>query len=257
MSETIRSFFEERGVWTYMIVHAFIVAYPLAQSFEHRLKYYTKWTYLWRGLLISALFMIAWDALFTAWGVWSFNPKYVLGIYYWGLPIEEWMFFITAPFACIFIYECVKYFIPNPDIWRKHSLKFTWVVIAGLSLLAMWHYDKLYTSIKVGLTALALLVHVLIFKDKYLGRFWITYLLHLIPFMLTNGVLTFMPVVMYNDNEYMGIRYKDFIGVDLFNIPIEDSIYSLLILIMNISFYEWEQSRKKQSVPVQSSVISH
>jgi lycopene cyclase domain-containing protein len=54
-----------------------------------------------------------------------------------------------------------------------------------------------------------------------------------IPFILINGFLTGsfteFPVVSYNPSEIIGIR--------LLNIPIEDSMYCLLMLLIVIAFY--------------------
>jgi lycopene cyclase domain-containing protein len=87
------------------------------------------------------------------------------------------------------------------------------------------------------LTALFLAIHWFKFKNKFLGRFYVTYVIHLIPFFLVNGILTYLPIVRYNDAENLGIR--------IFTIPIEDSIYSMLLLLMNISIYEYLMSRNR------------
>ena len=54
------------------------------------------------------------DSFFTKYGIWSFNDSYILGYKVCLLPVEEWMFFIFVPFACLFIYEntnCNKYYV--------------------------------------------------------------------------------------------------------------------------------------------------
>lgn len=67
-----------------------------------------------------------------------------------------------------------------------------------------------------------------------MGRFYFTYLIILIPFFIVNGALTGLftpePVVWYDDSQNLGIR--------LGTIPIEDSVYGLLLLLMNTTIYE-------------------
>ena len=75
-----------------------------------------------------------------------------------------------------------------------------------------------------------------ILKPTWLGRFYIGYFISLIPFFLVNGILTYLPVVTYNNAENLAIR--------IFTIPIEDTIYCLLLLLMNVTMYEWLKQRK-------------
>ena len=77
-----------------------------------------------------------------------------------------------------------------------------------------------------------------ILKPNWLGRFYIGYFIALIPFFIVNGILTYMPVVTYNDAENLGIR--------LFTIPIEDTIYCLLLLLMNVIMYEYIKQKKQE-----------
>ncbi len=57
---------------------------------------------------IAILFLI-WDAYAVASGHWDFDPKQVLGIYGpFGIPLEEYLFFIIVPMAAIMTIEGVR-----------------------------------------------------------------------------------------------------------------------------------------------------
>jgi lycopene cyclase domain-containing protein len=59
--------------YVYIGVILFALSYPLAQSFEHRIKYATKWYALFPAIIITAAVFIVWDYWFTQMGVWEFN----------------------------------------------------------------------------------------------------------------------------------------------------------------------------------------
>ncbi len=68
-----------------------------------------------------------------------------------------------------------------------------------------------------------------------MGRFYFAFGFILIPFLLVNGILTgsFIEgeVVWYNEKEIQGIRIA--------TIPFEDVFYGMLLLLCNISIFEW------------------
>lgn len=215
--------------YTYLILNIATIAYPIAQSFEHRLTYYKKWYRLFPAIFITGAFFIIWDILFTEMGVWSFNKEYLTGIELANLPIEEWLFFLTVPYACVFIYEVMNYFVKK-DILGKYSKGISLFLAVLLITFALRNSDQIYTFLTFMMTAILLLVHVFILKSKYLGRFYIAYLVTMIPFAVVNGYLTSLPVVIYNDMENLSLRAG--------TIPVEDFIYNLLLLLMTITIYE-------------------
>ena len=57
---------------------------------------------------VAILFLI-WDAYAVASGHWKFDPDQVLGIYGpFGIPLEEYLFFIIVPMAAIMTIEGVR-----------------------------------------------------------------------------------------------------------------------------------------------------
>jgi lycopene cyclase domain-containing protein len=110
-------------------------------------------------------------------------------------------------------------------------------------------YNHLYTAITFCGAGLWLLLHLRLFPAVYQYRLWFSYLLSLIPFFGVNGVLTALPVVIYNDAENLGIR--------LGTIPLDDTVYSFLLLMMNLTFYEWLRRRAtQQRQPIQATKVS-
>jgi lycopene cyclase domain-containing protein len=223
----------------YLAVNLFALSYPLAQSFEYRIKYASKWNALFPAILITGAFFILWDIWFTHLGVWEFNPRYLIGFYIANLPIEELMFFLVIPFACVFIYEVLIYYFPK-DRFKPLGKPFVFVLAPTLFTLGILNLDKWYTSVNFILGALILSIHFLIFKDRFLGRFIFAYLVHLIPFLLCNGILTGglteEPVVIYNSSENLGIR--------IWTVPIEDTVYSMTLFLMIISIFEKIRGKK-------------
>jgi lycopene cyclase domain-containing protein len=213
----------------------FTISYPLFKSFEDKIQYSSKWKFLLPGLLISGTFFIIWDIWFTSIGIWKFNPDYVLGLFIGGLPIEEWLFFIVVPFSCVFIYEVMIYFVKK-DVLGKQSKIITIILILISSIIAVLFRHQLYTLVTFSLLALFLLFHLIILKTTYLGRFYLAWLICLIPFFMVNGVLTAMPVLIYNDTENMGIR--------IYTIPLEDAFYGMLNVLQVVTVYEWLKNKK-------------
>ncbi len=186
-------------------------------------------------MLITGIVFLGWDVLFTLKGVWSFNPNYITGITFFHLPLEEILFFLTVPFACIFIYACIRQYV----MWQLSQVAVRaitlFLILLSIILLAVF-YNRLYTLVTFGLLLLLLPWLQFVRKAQWLGRFYLAFLVSLLPFYLINGLLTGIPVVLYNNAQNMAIR----VGT----IPYEDHFYSMCLLLMNVGFYEYFRRRK-------------
>ncbi len=229
---------------TYLLINLLSISLPFILSFEPRFSFYKKFPAVFSAIIPVLAFFIIWDVFFTRMGVWGFNPMHLSGIYFFVLPLEEWLFFVTIPFASLFTYEVVNYHFPQ-DYLKKAGKPMALILAAILIIAGLFSLEKWYTSVTFLLSGAWLLMNVFAFKVKYLGQFFIAYGLILIPFFLVNGVLTgsMIPeeVVYYNDLENLGIR--------LFTIPIEDSIYGMLLILMNVNIFEWFLSKSGKPFP--------
>ncbi len=218
--------------YTYLLVDFFCIVFPFLFSFHPRLQFYKNWKSFLLPCLLTAAFFLIWDGLFTSWGVWSFNPKYVIGLYFFGMPIEEFLFFICIPYACVFSYHCFKVLFDFSKF--QYFARLFYAVLASILLIvAVLHLPKLYTSVTFILCS-AFLFYLVARNEKMLATFFFTFLFILIPFILSNGVLTGSffgrTIVSYNDNHNLGIR--------ILTIPFEDTFYGMLMLMLNVWGYE-------------------
>jgi lycopene cyclase domain-containing protein len=219
--------------YTYLAIDLLSVAFPFLASFEHRVRFWKKWRGLFLGIFIMSLIFIPWDIIFTAKGIWGFNERYLIGFDIAGLPLEEWLFFVLIPYACMFLYEVMRHFVPE-DVLGPYSRQLSAVIVVVLFIVGFMHLQLAYTSITFIATALFLAYHAFVAKNAWLGRFFIGYAVSLIPFFLVNGLLTGSwleePIVWYDNTENLGIRMG--------TIPLEDSIYLMLLLLIVTTFYE-------------------
>ena len=81
----------------YLILNILTLVPPLLLSFDRRVHFYTRWKFFFPAMLISLAIFIIWDVIFTSHGVWGFNEQYHSGWTILGLPLEEYLFFITVP----------------------------------------------------------------------------------------------------------------------------------------------------------------
>lgn len=187
---------------------------------------------------ITAVFFIVWDIIFTDMGIWGFNPKYLVGVYFFGLPIEEILFFFCIPYACMFTYFALNHLIER-DYLFPHQELISSLLVVLLLIMGSYYFNKWYTGITFLLTGLFLAFVMLKLKPRYMGRFYFAFAFILIPFFIVNGILTgsFIdePVVWYNNSENLGIR--------LGTIPLEDSVYGLFMILMNVAIAEELEAR--------------
>src|SRR3990170_4860272 len=94
---------------TYLALNFFIIAVPAWYTPDKRTAYYRRLPALGFSIAVVSTCYLLWDILVTARGEWSFNSKYLTGVQMLNIPLEEFLFFITVPYSCLFIYEVVLY----------------------------------------------------------------------------------------------------------------------------------------------------
>lgn len=222
--------------YIYLLVNIGCIAIPVIASFYKKHAFFNDWKSFFKANILVTILFLVWDILFTQAGIWGFNPEYLTGLYFFNLPIEEVLFFICIPYACVFSFFAFEYLIKHPPLQKSHKFISILLIILLLTI-AVFNYNKLYTSITFFSTSLFLAY--LLWGKRNLSLYYLSYLFIIPFFILSNGILTgsfFVdPIVWYNNDENLGIR--------LVNIPIEDIIYGMLLVFMNIELFTYYRQK--------------
>lgn len=222
--------------FTYLLIMLFTLSYPLYKSFENNVHYYSKWKYVFKATIPVASFFILWDNWFTSRNVWAFNKDFVLNIFIAWLPLEEYLFFFFVPFSCLFIHEVMMYFVKK-DVLGKYANSITWGLIVLSAILLFFYYDRTYPLILFSMLIGVLLLHLFVLKATHLGRFYLSFSVCILPFLIVNGLLTGLPVITYDTNEIMGLY--------IFTIPLEDLFYGMMMLLLITTSYEYFKTKRQ------------
>lgn len=223
--------------YTYLLLDVLSVLFPLILSFDKKVAFYKHWKYLLPAIVLNGTLFVLWDMYFTREGVWSFNPDYICGVYLVNLPLEEVLFFLVVPYSCAFIYECLNAYVTREIVTRPKLVTLIVLLLSAASCVLF--YDRIYTIVNAGICFLVVFLAAFVYKFPNMGRFYLSFFVALIPFLLFDGIITYLPIVQYNDAENMGIRF--------IRIPIEDFFYCLSLLLNTVlvmHLYKARLSRK-------------
>jgi lycopene cyclase domain-containing protein len=213
----------------YLIFNIIVLSGPLIFGAMRPFYFLDRVKYTILPIIIPAVLFLIWDSSVT-YSHWHFNEKYVLGITFFNLPIEEILFFITVPFACLFTWEMIIRRTDEKELGRISKIRpYLYLLIP----IGIWIFisGKHYTGLATAFLGLAVLLDQLLKTNIILQKRFHFYLLLVLLFTLIfNGYLTWRPVVTY------GVDYQ--LDFRIFTIPIEDFIYGTALILMNTSIYQ-------------------
>jgi len=206
---------------TYLIINLLIIIFPLVLSFDKKVAYHKNIKAIIVSTIIIGSIYLIWDSIAVSRGDWSFNRRFVTGINIFNLPIEEILFFITVPYSCIFIYEVIRSYFQEKELYlNKQIIIFFIIFFSGL---AFFFNSQYYTFMVFLFTAVFLILALSFYRSILKSRvFWTTIIISYLPFLIINYFLTSLPVVEYNKKAIWGIR--------VITIPLEDFLYSYSLI---------------------------
>jgi lycopene cyclase domain-containing protein len=231
---------------TYLLVELCVFCITFILSFHPGIGFNRNWRAVWPAIALSSVFFILWDICFTGIGVWGFNKQYIIGVYLFNLPLEEWLFFICIPYATLFSYHCMRV-LTRESALQRITGPAALVVTAALAAIALLNTHRVYTFSVCIAAAVLLLLQLFAIRNIRMSLFIVTLMFLFVPFSLTNGILTGSwldtPVFWYDEQAILPVR--------LLTIPLEDLFYTMLLLLVNATLYEYFLMRAKRSVHAQ------
>lgn len=219
--------------YTYLLINIISVILPIVFSFHPKLPFRKEWKMAIFSIFFTALFFILWDIWFTYKNIWMFNESYILGKRMLGLPFEEYLFFLTIPYASLFLYSYFRLKVQNLEINNLFGKTVSLLLVSGLVVFALVYHDRQYTFVSFTICAMVLLF-CYVKWNEFLNKFLLYFIFLLIPFFLVDGILTgsFIGrmVVIYNASEISGVR--------ILTIPIEDFAFGMALMVVNTLLYE-------------------
>lgn len=213
----------------YLVLIICSITVPFALSFDKKVGFWKTWPLLFPSVLITAVPFIIIDICFTERGIWGFNARYHSEIVIASLPLEEWLFFLVIPYASIFIHYVLQAYFPKLFLSGKMTRIISLILITILLLMVITNIGRAYSALYFSLMIIVLLIGMLE-KKQLLARFYISFLVILVPFLIINGILTGSlikdEVVWYNSEEITGIR--------IFTVPVEDFTYAFTLVMINL-----------------------
>ena len=214
----------------YLLFNFVIIVGPVVSQCSRQIRHVSHWRLKLLVIGIVMIPYITWDAI-VAGSHWWFNETYTLDFCLLGLPIGEWLFFLTVPFGCLLVWET----LPGADSWlgQLKFLRYVRAVLYAALPISVWIFStgRQYTGLVlfsfglVGLVDMLLNVNLLLQPKTYLYLGIVSVLI-----LVFNGYLTARPVVLYGEAYQSGYR--------ILTIPIEDFGYGFTLMLFNAMLYE-------------------
>jgi lycopene cyclase domain-containing protein len=213
----------------YLIFNVFVLSGPFFLGLLRPFYFVDKWIFAFFSITVVAIPFIIWDILVTG-SHWTFNDDFILGLKIAKLPIEEWLFFITVPFACLYTWEMIIRRVDKNILFKQRQWRYLLFIFPLIGIL-VFQKGYEYTGLVLIFIGMASLL------DQFSGtklleqkRFYLFILFISLFNLIFNGYLTWRPVVLYGEAYQLGLRIT--------TIPVEDFGYGFALLFLNVIIYE-------------------
>ena len=221
---------------SYLLLLLVYLVIPVVLSMQKKVRFVFQLRYLLPAVIFTGAIFSMWSMRFIEQGIWSYNPNYRTGIDIMKVPVEEWLSFLIIPLSSVYIYEWVKIRFEKfekANIFVVVSL----VLFLVTGVLAYFYRQSMFTFFTFFLSAIYL--GYTIFRNrfkKHYTKFYIAYIITLLPFIIVSAILNLMPAIVYDASHVM--------GVGIFGVPVERLGYLFLMLLITLTIYEYLSERQ-------------
>lgn len=221
---------EFQNYW-YLLILFVMAAVTMFLFVKKTIVFFTELKYMIPAIIFSGAIFILLNIRLLETGIISFNPNYLTGKNILSLPIEEWLFLLLISLFSFSVYILVNVNFAN---FEKPNLFLTISVI----LLLVFGFEAWVSREKLVPFFIFFLLTIYfgytIFRNRFkmhLSKFYVSFGIAVVPFFLFKGILYSLPVILYNNEHILGIR--------LFSVPIEEFGFFFLLMLINITIFEY------------------
>lgn len=192
---------------------------------------------LWRGiffgLAIVLFILIPWEVWFSYRQIWGWSESKLLGIFVATVPMEEVLWFVAMALLFVVIYEWIG---KRQTVLLKQGYpkRLTAGLAFGFFLCAVVFVDHIYTFTVASFACVFLVWHLLIAKADYISRFYLSFVIYLLPLLILDNIRTgsfsIKATIWYNPETVMGLY--------LFKVPLENIAMYFFLMLVFITAYE-------------------
>lgn len=220
--------------YIFLYLNLFLILIPVLLCLD---KAHFKTVWLAKSLpavFITGVIFSAFAVFFNLFGVWTFNPDYLIGLYYKDLPLEQYLFSFTFSFTALNIYAYLNSRYPE-EHWQKYSLGVSNLMLGVCVAFIYFGYTKWFTVVTFAIL-LVLLLYIEFFNQlRFMYRFYRAYLFCLVPFYICYGLISFLPIIRYNDLETVKFA--------ILTVPLESHFLMMSMMLVGVYLLEVYQSK--------------
>ena len=218
------------GSLTILLIMAVVLIAKITNDLLFEIKY------ILPAVAFSAIIFLMINIRLAELRVFVYNPNYLSGVNWLQYPAEEWLLLPVLSLLSFSSYLFAKKRLTSfekPNLFVIISL----VLLVVSGLITWFSRQKIYPFSMF--TLLTIYLGYTVFRNRFkhhLTSFYLAFLIMIIPFFVLRAVV-FSSQVIIPDNNYL-------VGISLVNMPVEEFAFLFLLMLINITIYEYLRERR-------------